>query len=34
MGFGAVDEGQLKNGVYRLANAFASMTDRVAVAGE
>ena len=34
MGFGVVDEGQLKDGVYGLANAFAAMTDQVAMAGE
>jgi GntR family transcriptional regulator/MocR family aminotransferase len=34
IGFGAVDEGQLKDGVYRLADVFASEMDQVAVAGE
>ncbi len=34
MGFGAVDEGQLKDGVYRLADVFASTADPMALAGE
>ena len=34
MGFGAADEGQLKDGVFGLANAFAGMTGQVALAGE
>jgi GntR family transcriptional regulator/MocR family aminotransferase len=34
MGFGAVDEGQFKDGVCRLADMFASLTDQVALAAE